>query len=174
LRASGGGCAALCAALSSFPATYEAVPRYDGAVIQWGRRERIDPCVVQPCDVSLVADVRRYKFLTAPRLRELWWPDRSVQATDRRLLKLFCAGAGTEVTQDVADVLAEEAERGYDLTAARRRRVGRPSLGARGTSPRVSFRPTPELYRAAQRQARKEGRTLSDLAREAVARYIRA
>ena len=29
-------------------------------------------------------------------------------------------------------------------------------------------------YRAAQRQARKEGRTLSDLAREAVARYIRS
>ena len=50
------------------------------------------PCVVQPRDVAIVADVRRYKFLTAPQLRELWWPESSVQAADRRLLKLFRAG----------------------------------------------------------------------------------
>lgn len=47
---------------------------------------------MQPRDVALVRDVRRYKFLTAPQLRELWWPDSSVQAADRRLLKLFRAG----------------------------------------------------------------------------------
>jgi hypothetical protein len=75
-----------------FPATYEAVHRYDGAVIQRGRREVLVPCVVQPRDVSIVRDVRRYKFLTAPQLRELWWPERSVQAADRRLLTLFRAG----------------------------------------------------------------------------------
>jgi hypothetical protein len=73
------------------PASYEAVHRYDGAVIQRGRRERIEPCVVQPRDVSIVGDVRRYKFLTAPQLRQLWWPGSSVQAADRRLLKLFRA-----------------------------------------------------------------------------------
>jgi hypothetical protein len=77
---------------SPFPASYFAVHRYDGAVIQRGRRERLEPCVVQPRDVSIVADVRRYKFLTAPQLRELWWPDSSVQAADRRLLKLLRAG----------------------------------------------------------------------------------
>jgi hypothetical protein len=76
----------------SFPASYEAVHRYDGAVIQRGRREVLVPCVVQPRDVALVRDVRRYKFLTAPQLRELWWPESSVQAADRRLLKLFRAG----------------------------------------------------------------------------------
>jgi Replication-relaxation len=75
-----------------FPATYEAVHRYDGAVIQRGRREVLAPCVVQPRDVALVRDVRRYKFLTAPQLRELWWTESSVQAADRRLLKLFRAG----------------------------------------------------------------------------------
>jgi hypothetical protein len=75
-----------------FPATYEAVHRYDGAVIQRGRRDVLVPCVVQRRDVSIVRDVRRYKFLTAPQLRELWWPDASVQAGDRRLLKLFRAG----------------------------------------------------------------------------------
>jgi Replication-relaxation len=75
-----------------FPATYEAVHRYDGAVIQRGRRDALVPCVVQPRDVALVQGVRRYKFLTAPQLHELWWPDSSVQAADRRLLKLFRAG----------------------------------------------------------------------------------
>jgi Transposase, Mutator family len=56
-----------------------------------GRRDAL--CRVwQPRDVALVRDVRRYKFLTAPQLRNLWWPESSVQAADRRLLKLFGAG----------------------------------------------------------------------------------
>ncbi len=80
----------------------------------------------------------------------------------------------TEITPEIADALADEAERGYDLTKAKRRRAGRPSLGGGGASPRVSFRATPELYTAAQRRARKEGRTLSDLAREAVANYVKS
>ena len=75
-----------------FPASYEAAHRYDGAAIQRGRRDELVHCTVQPRDVAIVADVRRYKFLTAPQLRELWWPSRSVQAADRRLLKLFRAG----------------------------------------------------------------------------------
>jgi cytosine/adenosine deaminase-related metal-dependent hydrolase len=82
------------------------------------------------------------------------------------------ASAGAEVDSATTDALAAEAERGYDLSKAKRRRVGRPSLGARGASPRVSFRATPELYRAAKRRAREEGRSVSELAREAVARYI--
>jgi hypothetical protein len=82
--------------------------------------------------------------------------------------------SGAEVDRQVADTLASEAEHGYDLLKARPRRVGRPSLGGRGASPRVSFRTTPELYRAAQRRAQEEGRTVSDLAREAVARYVKS
>jgi CRISPR-associated endonuclease/helicase Cas3 len=82
--------------------------------------------------------------------------------------------SGTEVDRQVVDGLASEAEHGYDLSKARPRRVGRPSLGGRGASPRVSFRTTPELYHAAQRRAEKEGRTVSDLAREAVARYVKS
>jgi hypothetical protein len=81
--------------------------------------------------------------------------------------------SGTEIDPKVADALASEAEHGYDLSRATRRRVGRPSLGGRGASPRVTFRTTPELYRAAQRRAKAEGRTVSDLAREAVARYVK-
>jgi Ribbon-helix-helix protein, copG family len=81
--------------------------------------------------------------------------------------------AGEEITPEVADALAVEAERGYDLSKAKRRRVGRPSLAGQGTSPRMSFRIKPDLYRAAQKRAKKEGRSVSDLAREAVARYVR-
>ncbi len=80
--------------------------------------------------------------------------------------------AGTEIAPEIADALAAEAERGYDLSKAKSRRVGRPSLGGAGVSPRLSFRTTPDLYRAAQRGAKKEGRSVSDLAREAVARYV--
>ena len=93
-----------------------------------------------------------------------------VRATGKKDTAKF----GTEITPEIADALADEAERGYDLSRARGRSVGRPSLGGRGASPRVSFRTTPELYRAAQSRARKEGRTLSDLAREAVARYLKS
>lgn len=81
--------------------------------------------------------------------------------------------SGAAIIPELAETLASEAERGYDLSKGRRRRVGRPSLGGHGASPRVSFRATPELYRDARRQAKKEGRTVSDLAREAVARYVK-
>jgi predicted HicB family RNase H-like nuclease len=81
--------------------------------------------------------------------------------------------AGDEITPEVADALAAEAESGYDLSKAKRRRVGRPSLAGKGASPRMSFRTTPDLYRAAKKRAEKEGRSVSDLAREAVANYLR-
>jgi len=80
--------------------------------------------------------------------------------------------AGTEITPETAHGLAAEAERGYDLSKAKRRRVGRPSLAGAGASPRLSFRTTPDLYRAAQKRAKEEGRSVSDLAREAVARFV--
>lgn len=80
--------------------------------------------------------------------------------------------SGVEITPEIADALADEAERGYDLSKAERRFVGRPSLSGNGTSPRMSFRITPELYLAMEKRAEKEGRSVSDLAREAVARYV--
>lgn len=80
--------------------------------------------------------------------------------------------SGVEITPEIADALADEAERGYDLSKAERRFVGRPSLSGNGTSPRMSFRITPELYLAMERRAESEGRSVSDLAREAVARYV--
>jgi hypothetical protein len=82
--------------------------------------------------------------------------------------------SGAEVTPEIADALAIEAERGYDLSKAKARPVGRPSLAGGGPSPRLSFRTTPDLYRAAQKRAKEEGRSVSDLAREAVARFVGA
>ena len=78
--------------MDTVPASYLEAHRYDGAAIEHSRRERLEYCALQPRDLAIVRDVWRYKFLTAPQLRELWWPSASVQAADRRLLKLFRAG----------------------------------------------------------------------------------
>ncbi|HEX6601327.1 MAG TPA: hypothetical protein VF030_01665 [Solirubrobacterales bacterium] len=81
--------------------------------------------------------------------------------------------SGTVITEKVAEKMAEEFERdGFDPSKVERRYVGRPSLGAAGHSPRVSFRVPPDLYKAAWARADKEGRSLSDLAREAFSRYM--
>ena len=82
------------------------------------------------------------------------------------------SAGGTEITPEIADELAAEAERGYDLSKGRVVLVGRPSLSGHGSSPRLSFRIPPALYRAAKKRAKEEGRTVSELAREAVARYV--
>lgn len=79
--------------------------------------------------------------------------------------------AGTVLTPEVLDALAEEAERGYDLSKAKLV-VGRPSLSGSGTSPRLSFRITPHAYDAARRRADEEGLSMSELARRAIAHYI--
>ncbi len=81
--------------------------------------------------------------------------------------------SGTKITPEIIATLAAEAERGYDLSQATRRESGRPPLAAgEGISPRVSFRTTRALYKAARTRAAAEGRTVSALARDAVERYI--
>jgi len=81
--------------------------------------------------------------------------------------------AGNELTKNLVERLADEAERGYDLSTAKRVRVrpGRPSL-AEGESPRISYRVPASLFEAASAKAKAEGRTLSELAREALQRYL--
>jgi predicted HicB family RNase H-like nuclease len=78
---------------------------------------------------------------------------------------------GTPITDEVADALADEAERGYDLNQARR--VGRPSLAqATGKSPRINLRITEELHGRAIARAEQEGKTVSQVAREALESYF--
>jgi len=80
--------------------------------------------------------------------------------------------SGVPITDELAEQLADEAEAGYQLTAAKR--VGRKSLGgARGTSPRVNFRMTAQLQARAQARAKREGKTVSEIARQALEQYVK-
>ena len=81
------------------------------------------------------------------------------------------AKSGIEITDELAEQLADEAQAGYELTDAKR--VGRRSLsGSAGTSPRVNFRMTSELQARAQARAEQEGKSVSQIAREALERYV--
>lgn len=80
---------------------------------------------------------------------------------------------GLVLTEKVAEEMAEDFEKNPpDLSTWHRRYVGRPSLGPNGLSPRISFRVPPDLHEAAWARADKEGRSLSELAREAFDRYM--
>jgi hypothetical protein len=80
--------------------------------------------------------------------------------------------SGTKLTKQVIEALADEAERGYDLTKAKRVTFGRPSLGPAGTSPRVQIRVDPELAEALKARAEKEQRSVSEIARIALREYV--
>lgn len=74
-------------------------------------------------------------------------------------------GRGRRVTQEYVDAAVTEG-----LAAVGR---GRPSLtGEKEASPQVTFRLTPELRARADAEAARQGRRLSDIAREALERYL--
>lgn len=80
---------------------------------------------------------------------------------------------GRRLTRPRVELLAKEAERGYELSAAKGERVqpGRPSLD-KGVSPRISYRVPRRLYARAKKTAAAQGRTVSQVAREALERYV--
>ena len=80
--------------------------------------------------------------------------------------------SGTKLTKKVVDALAEEADRGYDLTKAKRVRMGRPALGEAGASPRVQARVDPDLAEALEARAQKEQCSVSAIARTALREYL--
>jgi hypothetical protein len=84
--------------------------------------------------------------------------------------KSLIARDGTVLTDEVIEELVAEAERGYDLSKLEP--VGRPSLSGSGTSPRLSFRIEADAYDAARKRADEEGLSISELAREAITRYL--
>ncbi|MEQ4207973.1 hypothetical protein ABN028_31230 [Actinopolymorpha sp. B17G11] len=49
---------------------------------------------------------------------------------------------------------------------------GRPSLGGQGRSPQVTFRAPPSLRAQAEERAARDGKTVSQLAREAFEMYL--
>jgi len=80
--------------------------------------------------------------------------------------------AGVELTDDVLDELAAQADAGLDV-AKLRRRPGRPSMGS-GPAESFPVRLDPELRRAVDERAADEHTTASDVVREALRRYLRA
>jgi Ribbon-helix-helix protein, copG family len=82
--------------------------------------------------------------------------------------------SGVELTPEVVDELVAEAERGYEPSQLRAQYVGRPSLGASGVSPRIAVRVPADLHAAAQRRADEEGKSISELARDALREHLKA
>jgi hypothetical protein len=82
------------------------------------------------------------------------------------------AKSGARITEELAERLAREAKAGYDLSQGRR--IGRKSLGGgSGRSPRLNIRTPVDLYERALARATKEGKTVSQLAREALEKYVK-
>jgi CRISPR-associated endonuclease/helicase Cas3 len=84
----------------------------------------------------------------------------------------FKTAGGDVLTDEIIEELADEAERGYDLSKATKVTYGRPSLGAAGVSPRVQVRVDPDLADALKARAQKEHRSVSEIARTALREYV--
>lgn len=81
--------------------------------------------------------------------------------------------SGKVITDAVVDEIARKAEDGFDVDEILRRRGGRPAMGS-GPASVESVRLDPELSEALRRRAEDEGRTSSDVIRDALRRYLRA
>ena len=80
---------------------------------------------------------------------------------------------GQPITDEMVEALARRAEEGFDVDEIVRRRGGRPPLGSSAASVE-SVRLDPDLREALRARAEREGRTNSDVIREALRRYLRA
>ena len=80
---------------------------------------------------------------------------------------------GEPITDELVDELAARAEAGFDVEEILRRRGGRPTMGSSAASVE-SVRLDPELSDALRERAEREGRTNSDLIRDALRRYLQA
>lgn len=77
---------------------------------------------------------------------------------------------GIEITDELLDKWADEAEKGYDISELRPR-VGRPPMGA-GAAVVFQVRLEPELHRALRKRAEAEGVTPSEMARRLMRRQL--
>jgi hypothetical protein len=86
----------------------------------------------------------------------------------------WVTGAGTVVTPEMEERWSKEFVEGFDLSTWTpvRVRVGRPPLDGRRVSERITIRVPHDLYEAAQAKAEKEKRSISNLTREALERYV--
>jgi len=79
---------------------------------------------------------------------------------------------GTVVTPEVEERWTRECEEDFDISNWTVVRVGRPPLDGERVSQRISIRVPPDLFEAAQAKAEKEKRSISNLTREALQRYV--
>jgi predicted transcriptional regulator len=80
---------------------------------------------------------------------------------------------GNPIDDELVERLSEKAEEGFDVDEVLRRRGGRPPMGTSAASVE-SVRLDPELRQALRDRAEREGRTNSELIRDALRRYLRA
>ncbi|MBS1890424.1 MAG: toxin-antitoxin system HicB family antitoxin [Actinobacteria bacterium] len=82
--------------------------------------------------------------------------------------------SGTVVTREVEERWSKECEEGFDLSTWTpvRVRVGRPPLDGERVSQRITIRVPHDLHEAASAKAAKEKRSISNLTREALERYV--
>jgi hypothetical protein len=78
---------------------------------------------------------------------------------------------GVELTAEVLERMASEAEAGLDLTTLRRR-PGRPAMGS-GPADTLPVRLEPELREAVAKRAAAEHMTASEVVRTALRQYLR-
>jgi Arc/MetJ-type ribon-helix-helix transcriptional regulator len=80
---------------------------------------------------------------------------------------------GRLITDDLIQDAGEQAEEGFDVDEILQRRAGRPPMGS-GPASVESVRLDPELNEALRQQAEREGRTNSEVIRDALRWYLKA
>lgn len=88
------------------------------------------------------------------------------------LVESFITRTGRELSDADIEALADEAERGYDLSKAKRIVIGRPSHGAKTVSRRVEVRVDPDLAATLRARAHAEHRSVSEIVRIALREYL--
>jgi len=80
--------------------------------------------------------------------------------------------SGVEFTPELEEELAAEAERGYDLSKARRHYLDRPLVSKDDKSPKITLTISPSQLDALSKRAEEEDRRITDLAHEALRLYL--
>jgi hypothetical protein len=80
--------------------------------------------------------------------------------------------SGTVVTSEIEERWSKECEEEFAISTWTRVRVGRPPLDGERVSQRITIRVPPDLFDATQAKAEKEKRSISNLTREALQRYV--
>lgn len=80
--------------------------------------------------------------------------------------------AGVELTAEILDRMAQEAEAGLDISKLRRR-PGRPLMGS-APADTLPVRLDPELREAVDKRAKTDHTTPSDVVRAALRQYLKA